>query len=707
MILAVNAETVGIFAVPNATTAFGKVKPVGTIIFNVSTGGLSKLTAKAGASDTLSTASVSEVGGYSGGDIELGDSDSLAFGGITIDNTWRIKRAGTDLVFEKRESGVYVEKSRIQNSLYIDHIHLNEDLTLTAAGHHLRIASNGMTEGQEAALLIQAPYGPTTGTTAPLVPILEPLENNVIMQPDDSGEFTGQTFGFGAEFPYGQIVNNLYFKTGATAATDFITVKFYFGADSSGDLFYENKMRADAFPANSTIEIDIEDVLGLPGNTQMYAELTSPANFSFKTSASGDDLWFSLDRYKGTHESIAYAPGWSAKTWTVDDQIVDGGLFYICNTTGDQTSDFATNSALWDVLGSEAATKLWDRNGTDLITENTGDSVILGGNLIIDTDTLYVNSTNNRVSVGTAIPASIFHVYENNTASGDGAGATIEQDGAGDSMLHFYLTDEHRWAMGSDNNDSNKFKIASSENLNSQTRFTILDGGKIGIGTDSPAELLDVSNTGGIASLRIAGSGANVKHTVNVEYDINYTRDAGLATLDLRALSADGTSNSFYRFGLASGSSGNQFIYLYEPNGSDVSARIATGTQDSYINVAGGNFGIGTDSPVANLHIEDTSTDATLRIGEYLMYGNLYWDISDSQFVLSAVNNDFPVRIEGSHIYLMPVGNVGIGVIDPDTELEINGGIHISDLEGSYTGGSAYACVYDSGVLYASESACP
>jgi hypothetical protein len=39
--------------------------------------------------------------------------------------------------------------------------------------------------------------------------------------------------------------------------------------------------------------------------------------------------------------------------------------------------------------------------------------------------------------------------------------------------------------------------------------------------------------------------------------------------------------------------------------------------------------------------------------------------------------------------------------------LDGNGTTTMSDLAGTYSGGSAYVCVYDSGVIYASETACP
>lgn len=50
---------------------------------------------------------------------------------------------------------------------------------------------------------------------------------------------------------------------------------------------------------------------------------------------------------------------------------------------------------------------------------------------------------------------------------------------------------------------------------------------------------------------------------------------------------------------------------------------------------------------------------------------------------------------------------INVGTNPPSAELDVVGEVEISSLSGSYSGGSAYVCVYDDGTLYASETACP
>lgn len=103
-------------------------------------------------------------------------------------------------------------------------------------------------------------------------------------------------------------------------------------------------------------------------------------------------------------------------------------------------------------------------------------------------------------SVGVGIvPTAPLHVYEDTTAVDATAGLLVEQDGTGDAIVQFFLTGARRWVAGIDNSDSNKFKIASDADLNTNTHFTITTAGRVGIGTTGPATsaLLELASTVG------------------------------------------------------------------------------------------------------------------------------------------------------------------------------------------------------------------
>ena len=63
---------------------------------------------------------------------------------------------------------------------------------------------------------------------------------------------------------------------------------------------------------------------------------------------------------------------------------------------------------------------------------NTADELTVTGDAIIDTTTLVVDSTNNRVGIGTSSPAGLMHLYQS-------SGYTpIILDGSGGGNVKFY-----------------------------------------------------------------------------------------------------------------------------------------------------------------------------------------------------------------------------------------------------------------------------
>ena len=61
-------------------------------------------------------------------------------------------------------------------------------------------------------------------------------------------------------------------------------------------------------------------------------------------------------------------------------------------------------------------------------TASVGGDSTVGGDLTVDTNTLYVDSANNRVGVGTSSPSNQLHVYRNTT---DGSAASLILENAG------------------------------------------------------------------------------------------------------------------------------------------------------------------------------------------------------------------------------------------------------------------------------------
>ena len=119
---------------------------------------------------------------------------------------------------------------------------------------------------------------------------------------------------------------------------------------------------------------------------------------------------------------------------------------------------------------------------------------ITGDTGSVQTAKMTILANTGNVGIGHTAPASILHIKENTTGTGTSTGLTIEQDGAGDAIASFLLTGTRRWVLGVDNSDADKFKLASTSDLDSDAAITVTTTGRVGIGTTNPTSRLQVSD---------------------------------------------------------------------------------------------------------------------------------------------------------------------------------------------------------------------
>ena len=208
------------------------------------------------------------------------------------------------------------------------------------------------------------------------------------------------------------------------------------------------------------------------------------------------------------------------------------------NVTGNVTGSI-TGNVTGDVTGDVTG------NLSGNVTGGTGSFTTLtaSGDLTVDTSTLKVDSTNNRVGIGTTSPSNTLHV-ENTTSSG----AYINYDGQ--SNTEFGLRIESNADGGDFESDfvaggtalldlyANSSTVSGGDILVARTQsatpvMLVKGNGNVGIGETSPSAPLTVtSTTGGVILPRMTTSNrTSISSPANGEmvYDTDLNKFYGYA----------------------------------------------------------------------------------------------------------------------------------------------------------------------------------
>lgn len=291
---------------------------------------------------------------------------------------------------------------------------------------------------------------------------------------------------------------------------------------------------------------------------------------------------------------------------------------YICGTSGNCYSLTDLNSS----SGSSSGTNYWSSNGSNIY------------------------NTTAYVGIGISSPVSTLQVA--------GTGAWIQGSSGG---LASSAGQGIRIAMG-----GTSFANIFAYDYGSGTALNLVlqsPGGKVGIGTASPTELLELSSaSAGISINSSAGTNPIIRFKENgVERGAIYYY-------------ANGDDNFHVRSGVGTNLS-------FDTNGSTTS-RMFIDTN--------GNVGIGTTSPSQKLEVTggnisiDEGQSFMIRRGAF--YNKILWqDLGDSLHIAQPNDNRIAFETNGlEKATILSSGNVGIGTSTPSNKLDVRGTINASGM---------------------------
>ena len=346
-------------------------------------------------------------------------------------------------------------------------------------------------------------------------------------------------------------------------------------------------------------------------------------------------------------------------------------------TDGDGVNTFALSVATTSIAISPTDKFYFDDGGNTYIHEGGADRLdfVVGG----DTNgfVLLEGSGVTKVGIGLLAPSVNLHIYRD--TSDETSLLRLEEDGVGDAKMAYTLSGSSAWQTGIDNTD-NAFKIASQETgAWTDTRLTILTDGKVGIGTDTPDQLLEISAdvSAQLLVTTYNNSATTNSHLVLRTADGTEASEAATDSGDvLGDLDFQGNDGDSFEMGVRiramadenwSGSARGTNLTFHTVDNT------TTGLDERMRIDHNGNVGIGVANPDAPLEVTNTaesgadqnvahfSTEKGANL--YLRNSDLSSDEGDWSFVGGA-NEDICIIPTGN-------GNVGIGFDSPSATLEL------------------------------------
>ena len=374
-----------------------------------------------------------------------------------------------------------------------------------------------------------------------------------------------------------------------------------------------------------------------------------------------------------------------------------------------------------------------DAAQTSITSVGTLTGLTVSGDLTVDTSTLIVDSTNNRVGIGTSSPSFPLHVsgsstnyvMSETTGTGTSSGFRLKGDASADFTL-FTTQGTNQFAIYDNANSAERMRIDSNGSIGiggngtgnglgvylskgtGANFFEASDGTKTMItGSDSTQDFVKIGSLSAHPVGFVVGNGEKMRILSSGNVGIGTDNPLG------KFVVSNGGAEGFEIFpGSASGQNSFQHYnrsgsaYLRNRNiASEFTFNLSGATDDAVTFKSNGNVGIGATSPNAKLEVKGSgggtglalkTTDASSNEVFYVQDGGRvglnYWPLTVGipSGTAAATNAKFQVE-EAGLLTVLTNGNVGIGTTNPRYNLNVAGnnstaiGIGVDNANGSST----------------------
>ncbi|MCK5600528.1 hypothetical protein KAR91_01595, partial [Candidatus Pacearchaeota archaeon] len=202
-------------------------------------------------------------------------------------------------------------------------------------------------------------------------------EAHAVVQSDDTGLYTGQSFGVTRRFSARTMAHTFFVRTGSTPATSPVRLRVYEGTDANGTLIFDQYYPINLWVADTEITLELQAHIEFEADTDYFLLWESATDFSFKTDSSVTEPWCAFELSMIREDNLLQTRKWGIdKAWTTGDYFIDTRKIYICNVTGNQYGTFAENADKWDGLGDHLLVETdpvftaWDKSTGIMITES-------------------------------------------------------------------------------------------------------------------------------------------------------------------------------------------------------------------------------------------------------------------------------------------------------------------------------------------------